>query len=224
MQDFLNYIKDSYLFKESLNRPPFIDKKISLIWSWVSSTTKLGDIISYFESGNSSTDTAMVQANNQLKNETGMSFLDFSIDLKSKFPGESENFTQLDSFIVGELYSSFDICFLFSNYNVQRSILYSDKLPHTVFAKVGLGGEGYINQPLEDGTYKYYLFSRTSKGKRIFDEAHVFNKELLPGTNNKIYLLLKDNQRNYKLLGLYESIELVCEESGAKWVRLRNLN
>lgn len=190
---------------------------------WTSNTTLLGDLLAFFQYLDSSKEKSIMALNQEL-NQLGIpSFSIIQKELINNFPDQLDERTCLKTIITKDFISSFDLCFCFKVFNVQRSILYNDEIyPNTVVVKVIEGGEIYNNEWIDfNKTFKFYLFSRMLKGKRDFNLDHIFNKVLLK-PDVEIYLFIKhEGERSYGLSGCFKAGEIGQDLDGAKYLTLR---
>lgn len=142
---------------------------------------------------------------------------------KSKFNKSLDDMTILDDFIIGEVYTSWDIAIFSEAYNVQTGIyrIPGDQGLQAIFIKATLEGGKYPNKWLvEEEELKYYLYSLKEK----FDPNYKVNKAIINSSINNvpIYVFIKDGLQ-LTLSGVFKYIDIFNEQDGAKWFKLKKI-
>lgn len=145
-------------------------------------------------------------------------FEDIYYEVKNKFKDELEDVTVLEDFVIGEVYSSYDIAIFAKTYDVQSGIYLVGEEPNyqAIFIKVTLQEGKYANKWLTKGQeLKYYMYSRSGN----FDINYKYNKAIINSNDIPIYVFIKDGTE-CKLEGIFKFVEYYVEEDEKKWFRL----
>ena len=184
----------------------------------LSNFKRSGDMFKYlqrFENGHGTGNDELYKSFKQLGLTT---FEDIYHDVKTKFKDELDDITVLEDFIIGEVYSSFDIAIFAKTYDVQSGIYLvgEDYNYQAIFIKVTLEEGKYPNKWITEGKeLKYYMYSNRGN----FDINYKYNQAIINSKDTPIYVFIK-NGTECKLEGIFKFIEYYIEEDDKKWFRL----
>jgi len=220
--DARNFVLDSVIFPAK-NHPqlePRFKQKIQRSENLIRQFKKTGDLAIYLERFKTiNEEDEMYQALSNLNLKT---FEDIYPVFKEQFEIELTNTTNLDDFVIGMTFSSFDISIFAKQYNTQPGIYLIGDEPnyYAIFIKVTLSGGRYPNTWLiPNKELKYYTYSRTLNGLRNFNINYKYNQAIINSGDIPIYTFIKQDL-DYKLEGIFEYIEWNSEDE-KKWFRLR---
>ncbi len=218
-----DFINNSFFFpaEKKSNCPEFLEKKIIHIKLWINHSTFAGDIISYLQYLGSSNDPMIRLADSYYGKILNFGFSGLADSIAANFPLDAIKKITPDYFKLNEDYTSFDICFSMSLFNVQRSIIFSRLYPNIVILKAIVGSTEYDNGWIKENTdFKYQLFTTVRNIRAVQNPNHEFNMELMPNLQNKILLFIKGNERSYRHVGEYYSKSINEDKNGTKWFHL----
>ncbi len=206
-----------------------LDKKIidqaKATKTWIPTFKKIGDLYNYLKR------SIDVKGNNNIKVELHKNGLKAFEDIIKNFEVKYHNYLddklQLNDFILGEIYSAYDISAYTGNFNIQSGIYLNkdnNEKIKSIFIKATLESGEYQNEWIEENKrIKYYMQSRKNKktGKIKFDENHQVNSAIIKSNNIPIYLFIKLKKNEYKFVGNYEYVTWIEEKDGSKWFELK---
>lgn len=148
---------------------------------------------------------------------------DIFSEFENEFSHSLDDITTLRDFIIGEVYTSWDIAIFAKSYNVQSGIY---RIPgnnglQAIFIKATLDGGKYPNKWIVPGEeLKYYLYSLKEK----FDPNYKVNQAIINSTKNNIpiFVFIK-NGLELTLTGIFKYIDIIHEDDGSKWFKLKKL-
>lgn len=146
-------------------------------------------------------------------------FEDIHVEFGERFIAEKYECTNLDDFIIGEDYTSWDIAIFSRTYNVQKGIyLIGPEVEYrAIFVKATMGGEGkYANEWIIPGQEIKYYFK--SVGGR-FSDTYKDNRAILDSGVTPIYLFEKSGT-TLTLSGIFRYASHEAESDGSMWFRL----
>lgn len=200
--------------------PQAIKNKIISNRTMIRNFSKVGELFIYMQRFDADDKAAGDDVFNALA-ENNLESLETIIDeFGERFQYQLNDYLMLSDFVIGHVYSSFDIAIFSKKYNVQQGIYPIGRAPgyEAVFIKVTLGGEGeYPNEWIKEGEeLKYFLKSRLD----VFKTSYVENQAIINANNYPVYVFIKTGT-DCLLEGIYAFSETVREESGSIWVKLK---
>ena len=178
---------------------------------------KIGDLYLYL---NRFSENQKANAISERFLELGLkNFEDILEQFKERFSTELHDCTNLDNFIIGENYTSWDIAIFSRAYDVRKGIylIGPEDNYRAIFVKATLGGEGkYPNKWLIPNLeLKYYFKSIKDRFSKTYKE----NAAIINSKDTPIYVFKKTAEfRN--LCGIFRYAEHKKDADGSMWFRL----
>jgi 5-methylcytosine-specific restriction protein A len=187
---------------------------------WVRHFRKVGDLNLYLQRfhGNNTNTAKTYRELTALRLNTFEEIKDrFSVEFRDYI----DDITTLNSFIVGDSYTSYDINIFARLYDNRTGgiIKIGDLGQHeAVFVKATLTGGKYPNQWLHNPErLKYYLKS----DKDNFNEKSPTNQSIIGYPHVPIYAFVRDHGGEpFVLKGIYQNIRIHEEDDGSRWFEL----
>lgn len=163
---------------------------------WGKKFTRVGDLYLYLSRFDD--DSTKNKVYIELRRLGLKTFEDIFIEFRKIFSRNLKDITKLTDFIIGNVYSAFDVAIFSKTYNNQRGIhLIEDEYGvKAVFLKVSFDVDSkYRNIWLiKNKELKYYLYSHKEK----FDEEYKQNKAIIDSSSSSpLYVFLKESENNY---------------------------
>lgn len=221
----------NFILKEvdnpALNHPDLnqkIKNKVQNSKNIVNKMKKTGDLYKYLKRFHNTPSPGEDEVYDTMKKLGLNTYEDILPVFCQKFKHDFDNTTVLNDFIIGKIFSSWDIAIFAKTYNVQSGIYLIPGYPNyqAIFIKATLDGGKYPNSWLiPEVELKYYLYSLKEK----FDPNYKVNQAILNSNTTKtpIYVFIK-NKLELTLTGIFQCIEMVSESDGSKWFRLKKVN
>jgi len=199
--------------------PAAITNKIARNKVMIENFKKIGDLYLYlqrFSDKDSSAGGVVFDALTSLNLESIETIV---YEFQERFSSRLRDFTMLDDFVIGEVYSSFDIAIFSKTYNVMQGIYPVGNEPNyeAIFTKVTLDGDGsYPNEWIREGVeLKHYMKSINGN----FSIDYKVNRAIINAKNYPIYVFVKTGT-NCTLQGIFSCHNYERDESGGIWFRL----
>lgn len=220
IQRAINFVLNSSIDPNlRITNDPSLRSKIQTAKNFIVKAKKVGDVYSYIK-------RSIESAGNYQEMRDGnlIAFEDIIGEFETRFEYYLNDCLKLEDFVIGETYSSYDICYLTKHYNVQPGIYFvkNNDQPIAACIKVTLNGQGqYPNewyQGKEDQELKYYMQGRSG----VFSEHYVVNSNIINTPNLLILVFIKNRYGNYTLNGIYTYRTYHREIDGSMWFHLVN--
>jgi len=224
-QEYLN----NEVFAPPLAAPDFPElykAKIKNSQKWVQQFKRVGDLIRYLERfWDIPHDENQDSMYTQLTTHGLRTFEEIKEDFLNLFGGQIDDCTTLDHFIIGNVYTSWDLAIFARVYDNQQGILMigPEEQRDAIFIKATLDEGAYQNEWLVPGeVLKYYLKGITNNklGKKIFKESYKHNAAIINSGDTPIYVYEKQGSKRV-LVGIFEYVTHNKESDGSMWFRLQ---
>ncbi len=186
--------------------------------SLIQNAKKIGDLYLYIK--NATKNDGMY---NQFRDLGLPTFEDILDEFEKRFSLYLNDHLTFSDFRIGELYTSFDICYISRTYDVQKGIYLVGDTENlkAIFIKATLDGKGkYQNKWIkENELLKYYLESR----KDVFKIEYKNNQAIINSNGKPIYTFIKKESGKFLFSGIYKYIKYTSESDGSKWFTLANI-
>lgn len=198
-----------------------IRPKVSNTKVRIQSFKKIGDLYHYMERFSSLPKPGQDEAYKALKSLGLETYEDIFEEFKEKFKNYIQDIMTLDDFVIGNIYSSWDISNFAKVYdNLQGIYLIGQEPYKAIFIKVTLQNGKYPNEWIEYGQeLKYFMKSISGK----FDANYKVNKAIINSGQTPIYVFIKEDTQ-CKLVGIFKYLDYYNEPDDSKWFRLEKMD
>lgn len=179
---------------------------------------KIGDLYRYIKRFEKPPAPGESKVYDNLKKLGLNTYEDVVSDFESRFSNYFDEVTTLSDFIIGHVYTSWDIAIFARTYNCQSGIYLIGKKDNyqAIFIKATLNGGKYQNEWLvPDEELKYYMYSL----KNNFNPEYKVNNVIINSANVPIYVFTKYEEK-FTLSGIFSYAGYSVENDGSKWFRL----
>lgn len=190
----------------------------------IRSFNRVGDLVTYMSRFKPS--DASASGTKEMRDAGIPTFESIYDEFLERFGAYEHQRTRLSDFVVGEVYSTWDLVNFAELYDPRAGGIFTigpDDNREAVFLKATLDGTGdYPNEWLEPGkVLKYYMRGKKPKGakRKVFNENHKLNQAVIQSANTPLYVFDAHSGQN-TLVGLFRYESHSKDPNGDMWFRL----
>lgn len=199
--------------------PDEIRRKVDHSKIWLDKFQRVGDLLAYLKRFDISKDDPIYI---ELKKLNLKTFEDIVAEFEEEFSLWSHDCTRSSDFVIGEVYSAYQILIFVQNYDTRSGgmfVLESGEKPSSVIIKATLTGGRYANAWIsEPNRLKYYLKSISNNfGEHFKPNAAILNNPLIP-----ILTFVRHSDSDpFTYQGVFNYQSINREADGSKWFDLQ---
>ena len=195
-----------------------VKRKVKHSEFWLNQFERVGDLLAYLKRFDINNDDPTYK---ELKKHNIKTFEDIVGDFEEKFSLWSHDCTRSSDFIIGEIYSVYQILIFSRNYDTRSGgmfVLDSGGKPSAVIIKATLNGGNYPNAWISEPNHiKYYLKSIKSD----FGEHFKPNAAIIENPSIPIHTFVRHTDKDpFIYHGVFSYLNIHRENDGSKWFEL----
>ncbi|MGG2093484.1 HNH endonuclease signature motif containing protein [Bacillus sp. S13(2024)] len=220
IEEAIEFLNDNVFEPAIINPklPGSIVKKVKNTRDRVSKFKKVGDLNIYLSRFESLPEPGKDEVYKALKNLNLKTYEDIVPKFRSHFKDDLFDITNLEDFVIGKKYTSWDISIYSRTYNNLSGIYLIGDEPNykAIFSKVTMKDGKYQNEWIvENKILKHYMKSMGDN----FDPTFKVNRGIINSGNIPIYVFFKEGTV-LTLAGIFKYVRYHVENDGSKWFEL----